>query len=274
MLATDQTSNIFPRPVAERWSDDQLNSHLYAVENLVDTMHAAFEFVGQNVGWKLTEHDLAQFILGRFDRAGLVTDTAPVVAFNGNSSNPHYEPTAESAATIRREGWLLIDACAKASSMSVVGADSADEPVYADIAWVAKIGSAPTHRQREVFESVKRARDAAFEWMRSNIRDGTPTHVWQVEAAARDSILSDGFDDRFVHRPGHSLCKSVHAAGVNLDDWETHDARSVIPGTGLTIGPGIYLPEFGVRLKMNVHVTPDDVVITGERQDEIVRIDT
>ena len=244
------------------------------MENLVDTMHAAFEFVGQNVGWKLTEHDLAQFILGRFDRAGLVTDEGPIVAFNGNSSNPHYEPTVETAATIRREGWLLIDACAKASSMSVFGADSADEPVYADMAWVAKIGGAPSRRQREVFDSVKRARDAAFQWMRSNIRDGTPIQDWQVDAEARKSLRSEGFGDRFVHRLGHSLGKSVHSEAVNLDDWETHDTRYVIPGIGLTIGPGIYLPEFGVRLKMNVYVTPDDVVMTGERQNEIVRINT
>ena len=244
------------------------------MEHLVDTMHAAFDFVGQNVGWKLTEHDLAQFILGRFDRAGLVTDEGPVVAFNGNSSNPRYEPTVETAATIRREGWLLIDACAKASSMSIVRADSIDDPVYADITWVAKVGGAPTRRQREVFESVKRARDAAFQWMRSNIRDGTPIQSWQVDAVARNSIRSDGIGDRFVHRRGHSLGKSVHSESANLDDWEPHDSRSIVPCTGLTIEPGIYLPEFGVRLKMGVYVTQDDVVITGERQDEIVRIDT
>ena len=244
------------------------------MEHLVDTMHSAFEFVGQNVGWKLTEHDLAQFILGRFDRAGLVTDEGPVVAFNRNSSNPHYEPTAETAATIRREGWLLIDAWAKASSMSIVGAESTDDPVYANVTWVAKIGGAPTRRQREVFESVKRARDAAFQWMRSNIRDGTPIQGWQVAAVARNSIRSDGFSDRFVHRLVHSLGKSVHSEAVNLDDWETRDTRSIIPGIGLTIEPGIYLPEFGVRLDMDVYVTPDDLVITGEHQNEIVRIDT
>ena len=258
----------------ERWSEAQLSSHHYAMEHLVDTMHAAFDFVGQNVGWKLTEHDLAQFILGRFDRAGLVTDEGPAVAFNENSSDPHYEPTADLAATIRREGWLLIDAWAKAGSMSVVGADSTDEPVYADITWVAKIGTGPTPRQQLVFDSVKRARDAAFRWMRSNIRSGTPIQGWQVDSIARDSVRADGFGDCFVHRLGHSLGKSVHSEAVNLDDWETHDTRSIIPGIGLTIEPGIYLPEFGVRLEMDVHVETDDVVITGERQDEMVRIET
>ena len=40
----------------------------------------------------------------------------------------------------------------------------------------------------------------------------------------------------------------------------------------LTIEPGVYLPEFGVRLEMNIHILDNDAVITGERQDEIVHI--
>ena len=40
----------------------------------------------------------------------------------------------------------------------------------------------------------------------------------------------------------------------------------------LTIEPGVCLPEFGVRLEMNIHIRDYDAVITGERQDEIVYI--
>ena len=258
----------------ERWSDAQLGSHLYAMRHLVETMHAAFEFVGENVRWKITEHDVAQLILGKFDRAGLITADGPAVAFNAHSSDPHYEPTAEGSAVIRREGWLLIDAWAKAESMSVVDPESADGTVYADITWVAKVGSPPTHHQQVVFDSVKRARDVAFDWMASCARDGSAMQGWQVDRVARDSIRADGFGDYFVHRLGHSLGNEVHSEAVNLDDWETHDTRSIIPGIGLTIEPGVYLPEFGVRLEMDVHVKPDDVVITGERQDEIFQIET
>ena len=41
---------------------------------------------------------------------------------------------------------------------------------------------------------------------------------------------------------------------------------------GLTIEPGVYLPDFGVRLEMDIHIRDNDAVITGERQDEIVHI--
>ena len=256
----------------ERWSQQQLDSHLYAMQHVVDAMHSAFEFVGQNVRWKLTEHDVAQFIQGRFDRAGLVTDDGPVVAFNEHSSDPHYEPTAEHSAVIRREGWLLIDAWAKASSMAAAEIESDDDPVYADITWVAKIGAPPSDEHLRVFNAVRRARDGAFDLVRDSLRKGESIQGWQADRVARDSITADGYAPYFVHRLGHSLGKEVHSDAVNLDDWETHDTRAIIPGLGLTIEPGVYLPEFGVRLEMDIHIRDNDAVITGERQDEIVHI--
>ena len=259
----------------ERWSPAQLASHRYAMAEIVDAMLEAFKFVGENVRWKLSEHDVAEFIRGRFDRTGLITDEGPVVAFDANSSDPHYDPTPEGAAIIRREGWLLIDAWAKPASIQqfVTDGDRADdEPVYADITWVAKIGGDPNSQQLKVFDSVKRARDSAYDFMKERHRRGDETQGWQVDRIARDSIDADGYGKHFVHRLGHSVGPEVHSNAVNLDDWETHDTRQLIPGICVTIEPGIYLPDFGVRLEMDVHIGDDDVEITGQRQDEIVRI--
>ena len=50
---------------------------------------------------------------------------------------------------------------------------------------------------------------------------------------------------QFVHRTGHSLGTEVHGNGVHMDDFETHDERRLIPGTGFTIEPGVY--SNGVR---------------------------
>ena len=260
----------------ERWSAAQLASHRYAMSEVLDAMHEAFKFVGENVRWKLTEHDVAEFIRGRFDRSGLFTDEGPVVAFDANSSDPHYEPKPDDSSIIRRDGWLLIDAWAKASNISVLDdldTTIVDEPVYADITWVAKVGGEPSVEQRRVFESVKRGRDAAFEFLQSRHRNGESVQGWQVDRVARESIDADGYSDFFVHRLGHSLGVEVHSNAVNLDNWETHDTRLLMPGIGVTIEPGIYLPHFGVRLEMDVYVSDDDVEITGTRQDEIVLIE-
>ena len=63
----------------------------------------------------------------------------------------------------------------------------------------------------------------------------------------------------------------MHGLGVNIDNLETHDTRQVLPGIGYTVEPGVYLPEFGVRLEINVFVDPNEgPTITSCVQDEIV----
>ena len=75
-----------------------------------------------------------------------------------------------------------------------------------------------------------------------------------------------GFGAHFVHRTGHSLGREVHGNGVHMDDYETHDDRRLLPGTGFTIEPGIYLERFGVRTEINMHVGPREATVTGPLQ--------
>jgi len=64
----------------------------------------------------------------------------------------------------------------------------------------------------------------------------------------------------------------VHGAGANMDNFETHDERRVIPYTCFSIEPGIYLPEFGIRSEVNVFVDENEARVTGEIQREMVTI--
>jgi Xaa-Pro aminopeptidase len=86
-------------------------------------------------------------------------------------------------------------------------------------------------------------------------------------------IIAAGYERYIRHRTGHSLSPGplVHGLGVNLDNLETHDTRDVLPGLGFTIEPGIYLPEFGVRLEIDVFMDPQrGPVVTSVVQNEIV----
>ena len=249
----------------ERWSDKQLASHLSAVDSLHRIVNEAFEFIGENVRWKLTEHDVAEFIRGRFDRAGLTTADGPVVAFEEHSSDPHYEPAPGGSAVIRRNGWLLIDLWARVDE---------EDSIYADITWTAHIGGPPTPAQQEVFGIVANARDTGFRFLEDAVLEGRYPEGWEVDDAARRVISEAGYGDYFVHRLGHSLGREVHANGVNLDGWETRDTRRLIEGVGVTIEPGIYLPEFGVRSEIDIFMAEDGPVITGEVQQEVIVIDT
>ena len=57
-----------------------------------------------------------------------------------------------------------------------------------------------------------------------------------------------------------------------MDDLEIHDERRILPNSLFSIEPGIYLPEFGVRLEVNVLVRPGSAEVTGKIQQEIVTI--
>ena len=57
---------------------------------------------------------------------------------------------------------------------------------------------------------------------------------------------------------------------MHMDDYETHDERRLIPGTGFTIEPGIYSKEFGVRTEINMFVAEREATVTGSLQKEFV----
>ena len=64
----------------------------------------------------------------------------------------------------------------------------------------------------------------------------------------------------------------MHGNGVNMDDYETHDDRRLLAGTGFTIEPGLYFDDFGVRSEINMIVRDRDAVVTGPLQSKIVAL--
>ena len=59
---------------------------------------------------------------------------------------------------------------------------------------------------------------------------------------------------------------------MNLDGWETHDTRLLIPRIGVTIEPGVYLPEFGMRSEIDVYISETGPEVTTSVQREVVLI--
>jgi len=62
----------------------------------------------------------------------------------------------------------------------------------------------------------------------------------------------------------------VHGNGCNIDGLETIDDRQLIPRTGFSIEPGIYLEDFGVRSEIDVYMDERGVEVTTAVQDRII----
>ena len=243
------------------WDRAALETHRAASQHLYAIKDRTFELIRSRVaGGTVTEYEVQQKMVEWFQAAGLVTDCPPVVAAQESSGNPHYLPTAADHRPIRPEQIVLLDLWGKL-----------DRPgaVYADITWVGFTGSTVPAEAATVFGAAREARDAAIALVTERAGAGRPVSGWEVDRAARNVIEAAGYGDRFVHRTGHSLGEEVHGNGVHMDDYETHDDRRLIAGTGFTIEPGIYLDDFGVRTEINMHVGSVGAAVTGPLQTEI-----
>ncbi len=243
------------------WSDEALATHRAASERLYRIKDRSFDFVRSRVRQGLTEFDVQQAMVGWFSDEGLITDSAPCVAAQENAGNPHYQPTAAINRRIGQGEIVLLDLWGK---LKAPGA------VFADITWVGFTGATVPEKYAAAFAAARDGRDAGIELVQRAAREGRDIRGYEVDRATRQVIERAGYGAQFIHRTGHSLGESVHGNGVHMDDYETHDERRLIPGTGFTIEPGIYTPEFGVRTEINMFVGVRDAEVTGPRQTEIV----
>ena len=246
-----------------QWTLEQLADHQATAAKLGCIVNEAFAYTGEHLATGVTEFQVAEFIRERFAEEKIASPDGPIVAVNANASDPHYEPSADRTSAIKQGDWLLIDLWAKGT---------ADGSVYADITWVAYVGDTVPERQQEIFDIVIGARDAALNYLEGAHNQGTTVQGRQADQVARDFISSRGYGEYFTHRLGHSIGFEVHSEAVNLDGFETHDTRRIIPGVCFSIEPGIYLPEFGVRSEIDVFMSADGPYASSPVQHEVVLI--
>jgi Xaa-Pro dipeptidase len=247
------------------WTDAALKTHRAAAERLYRIKDQTFQLVRDRLrsGTAVNEFEVQQAMMGWFADEGLISDSAPCVSAQENAGDPHYQTTAAVHRPIGRNEILLLDLWGKLPSPGAV---------FADITWVGFTADVVPDKYARVFAAARDGRDAAVALVRSAARAGRDLRGYEVDRAARDVIERAGFGSQFIHRTGHSLGEDVHGNGVHMDDYETHDDRRLIPGTGFTIEPGIYNDEFGVRTEVNMFVGERNAEVTGPLQSELVTL--
>jgi Xaa-Pro aminopeptidase len=257
--------NLFEAVIDE----NGFQSHREAGEIVLKIKDEAFAKISQAVrkSQALTEYELQQFIMKRFDEEGLTCEGhGPIVGINEHPADPHFEPKPQHNYIFKPGDTVLIDLWAKKK-----------EPgsIYYDVTWCGYVGDNPPPKYREIFNVVRDARKAAKKFVQDAFAKGRPCFGWQVDDACRNVVRKAGYGDYFIHRTGHSISTSVHGNGVNIDNLETKDERQLIPGICFSIEPGIYLEgEMAARSEINVFITPGkgEVVVCGEDQEELILI--
>ncbi|MDP1568782.1 MAG: M24 family metallopeptidase [Vicinamibacterales bacterium] len=247
------------------WSEAQFATHHAAAAKLYRIKDRTFETVARRIadGVPTTEFEIQALMSQWFADEGLVSDSAPNVSAQENAGNPHYLPTAAQTRAIRPDELLLIDLWGK---LDAPGA------VFADITWVAFTGRTVPAAMTRAFEAVRDAREAAIALVEDAAAAGRDLRGFEVDRAARGVLEAAGYGAHVLHRTGHSLGEEVHGNGAHLDDYETHDDRRLLPGTGFTIEPGLYFDTFGVRTEIDMAWTAAGPEVTGPRQQAIVSL--
>lgn len=241
------------------WSAEDRAAHEAAVKGVVRAKDAAFQLIDDRLKAQqaVTELEVQRLIVEQLTALGLEFDHEPIVAFGDHASDGHYAPSAQTDRALEMDQCALID----------LWAGFKDRPM-ADITWVGFAGE-PTAEYLHVWEAVRDARDLAVQLLTTK----TAREGWEVDRAARDLITARGYGAAFRHRLGHSLGRNApHGPSVNLDDWETHDTRRLLPGLAVTVEPGVYLGHIGIRSEINVLITEEGATVTTPVQQEPYRL--
>ncbi len=197
------------------------------------TTTALEELFAQRLEVGATERDLAVWLERRFVDLGADGVAFPsIVASGPNGAVPHHAPTGRPLIT----GDLVTIDCGAA-----VGG------YHADCTRTVAVGAA-TGELVAVHEVVEAAQAAGRAAAVAGATAG------DVDAAARAVIDEAGYGAAFVHGTGHGVGLEIHEAPAVARG----SAATLVPGTALTVEPGVYLPGIGgVRIEDTIVVTAD-----------------
>jgi Xaa-Pro aminopeptidase len=205
---------------------------LALTENAIDLASRAFEHLLGKMKEGVLEREIAlemEFFMKKSGAEDLGFDI--IIASGKRSALPHGKASLK---RIEKGDFILIDF------------GSMFQGYHSDHTRTVVCGP-PTPEQQKIYRIVKEAQEMAIE----AVRPGIP--IQEVDAAARDHIRENGYDEYFGHGLGHGIGLAVHEDPVvNRDNKDP-----VQEGMVFTIEPGIYLPGWGgVRIEDMVRVGP------------------
>ena len=218
------------------------------LQKAVDASAAAHLAAMKTVKPGVKEYEISALMQYEWDKRGCERPSyAPIVGSGHNSTVLHY---SENTNTMKAGDVVVIDAAAEYSMYA------------ADITRTLPINGHFTARQKEIYDIVLGAQEAAMAAFQSGKSMLTGDSENSLNKVAREYIKAHGkdlhgetLDKYFIHGLGHYIGLDVHDPG----DYKV----PLGPGMAFTIEPGIYIPEenLGVRIEDDYLVGADGKLI-------------
>jgi len=214
-----------------------------AIEPSIDAQLAAMKMMRPG----LYEYQLAARMVEIHAEAGCETEAySPIVGTGFNSTVLHYNKLDR---RIEDGDMVLMDVAGQYSGYA------------SDITRTIPANGKFTPRQREIYEIVLGAQNAAMEALKPGMTLGGQGST-SLQKIAMDYIDSHGKDKEGRSLGRYYIHGLSHHVGLDVHD-PSGPPRPLEPGMVVTIEPGIYIPEenLGVRIEDDVLITP-----TGYKQ--------
>ena len=206
------------------------------IQKAVDVTGKGLVAAMQSVRPGLQEFQLQSIVDHTYEMEGAqFLGFSTILAWGPNTTVLHYTKNDQ---VIQDSGLVLIDTGA------------AWEHYSADVTRTIPVTGKFSDRERELYELVLKAADAAIK----QVRVGADNHN-DVHMTAKKILDEAGYGEYFIHGTGHFLGLEVHDAG----NYELPLKAGVV----VTVEPGIYIPEegIGIRIEDVVLVTEDGPVV-------------
>jgi Xaa-Pro aminopeptidase len=243
---SDKLKSLYPfrdisdaAPVIAKLRMKKSAAELAAIQHATDVTLEAHRAAWKRMASGIYEYQLEATLVNTFLENGCEgVSYAPIVGSGPNSTVLHYSANHRRA---DRGEVVVIDSAAQCDGYA------------SDITRTAPVGGKFSPRQREIYEIVLGAQNAAIAAAKPGIRLSGPTD--SLTRIAKDYMDAHGKDlhgaplgKYFIHGIGHQVGLQVHDA----------DAGGPLEaGMVVTIEPGIYIPEenIGVRIEDVILVT-------------------
>ncbi len=218
------------------------------IRKAVDASAAAHIAAMKAVKPNVKEYEIAALMQYEWGKRGCERPSyAPIVGSGHNSTVLHY---SENSNLMKSGDVVVIDAAAEYSMYA------------ADVTRTLPVSGKFTARQKEIYEIVLAAQEAAAAAFQSGKSVLSGDGETSLDKVAREYIKTHGkdlhgqpLDQYFIHGLGHYIGLGVHDAG---------DYKAPLgPGMAFTIEPGIYIPEenLGVRIEDDYVVDTDGKLV-------------
>ncbi len=243
------------------WSSLKIQNHLLACKLLDKIKDSAFEFMGNNPS--TTEYQVQKFILQQFKKNNLKPDKdPPIVAFNENSSIPHYYPKKDSK-KLTPNTLILLDIWSRLKKQ---------QAPFSDITWMAYYGEMIPEEILNVWNIIKDARDFSVSFIQSQLKEGKIPAGKEIDDIARKIITDAGYEKNILHTTGHSI--GFHSPHGTQKGLSQKNLKPLLKNLAYTIEPGIYIKDkFGIRSEICFYINDSmELIITTPVQKELIHI--